>query len=119
VLRSSAAAIVGNTITGNALDGIRVAQASQADIALNTINGNSENGILVVQNSMIKLGSDTGDGIDDIPNTTTVKNTKFGLKCGLGAVLDGRLGALKGLKGQVSVGSGCINSTIPCSFSFS
>jgi parallel beta-helix repeat protein len=113
VLRSSFAAIVGNTITGNTLDGIRVVRGSQADIAQNTINSNSENGILVVQNSVINLGNDTGDGISDMPNATTVKNAKFGLKCGLGGVVDGRFGTLKGIKGPVSVGSGCIKSTIP------
>ena len=113
VLRSSFAAIVGNTITGNTLDGIRVVRASQADIASNTINSNSENGILVVQNSVINLGNDTGTGIADMPNTTTAKNTKFALKCGLGAVLDGHFGTMKGMKGPVSVGSGCINSLVP------
>jgi parallel beta-helix repeat protein len=113
VIRSSVAIIVGNAITGNTLDGIRVARASQADIASNTINSNSENGILVVHNSMINLGNDTGAGIADLPNVTTTKNTKFGLKCGLGAVLDGHFGTLKGIKGPVSAGSGCINSLIP------
>jgi parallel beta-helix repeat protein len=113
VLRSSAAVIVGNTITGNTLDGIRVTRSSQADISSNTINSNSENGILVVQNSMINLGNDTGTGIADLPNTTTAKNAKFALKCAIGGAMDGHFGTLKGIKGPVSAGSGCINSLIP------
>ena len=115
VLRSSVAVIVGNTITGNTLDGIRVTRSSQADIASNTINSNSENGILVVQNSMINLGNDTGTGIADMPNTTTgtAKNVKFALKCAIGGAMDGHFGTLKGMKGPVSAGSGCINSLVP------
>jgi parallel beta-helix repeat protein len=115
VLRSSVAIIVGNTIAGNTLDGIRVVRASQADIASNMINSNSENGILVVQNSMINLGNDTGTGIADLPNTTTptAKNAKFALKCAIGGAMDGHFGTLKGIKGPVSAGSGCINSLIP------
>jgi hypothetical protein len=68
-----------------------------------------------MHNSNINLGNDTGTGIADMPNTTTstAKNTKFGLKCGLGGVLDGHFGTLKGIKGPVNVGSGCINSLIP------
>ena len=62
---------------------------------------------------MIKLGSDTEDGIVDGPNTTTVKNAKFGLKCSPGVVLEGRFGTLKGIKGFIIVNSGCIKSTIP------
>ena len=113
VVRSSSARIVGNIISGNTLDGIRVAKASHADIALNTVNGNSEHGIFVLHNSGVNLGNDTGDLIVDQPNTTTVKNKKYGLKCAMGAYMDGRRGSVKGELGVVSVGGGCINSLIP------
>jgi hypothetical protein len=113
VLNSSSALIVGNTISDNLDNGIKVAGVSQADISANIINGNHQNGILVTQNSGVNLGNDTEDTIFDLPNITTVKNTKWGIKATVGAYVDGRRGSLRGLSGRISVGSTCINSTIP------
>ena len=113
VIRSSSATIVGNIINDNVLGGVGVSRAAYAEIANNTINNNGENGILVFYNSGVHLGKDTGTGIFDLANTTTVKNTLWGIKCGLGGYVDGRRGSLKGKKGRITVGDGCIDSTIP------
>ena len=115
VTRSSSALIVGNTISNNTLDGVRVVKASHADIANNTIDDNKENGVFVSMNSGVNLGSDSGDTIYDLVNTTTAghKNLKYAIKCATGGYVDGRKGSLKGVKGVISVGGGGIDSTIP------
>ena len=113
VARSSSAVIVGNTVTGNGGDGITVERVSQANISSNTINDNDGNGIQVATNSGINLGNDTGTTIYDTPNQTTTKNAKAGIKCSLGAYVDGRRGTLNGKKGTVTVLSGCINGISP------
>jgi parallel beta-helix repeat protein len=117
VIRSSSAVIVGNTIRDNVEDGIRVVRASHADIAHNHINSNHQNGILVSQNSGVNLGSDAPSPatIFDSFNFTgsTLKNTKKGIVCSIGAYVDGRRGTLNGLLGVGSYTTGCTNSTIP------
>ena len=109
----SNARIVGNTISGNADDGIQVFKLSQADIAGNTINGNGGDGIVVGQNSGVNLGNDTVVDFFDDPNSTTVNNAGFGLRCFIGAYADGVLGTLNGGSGATSFGASCIDSTIP------
>ena len=114
-VRSSSALIVGNTISENTYDGIRVAKVSQADISNNTIDGNGRYGILVTQNSGVNLGRDTGTTILDLPNTTTVGNGDKGLSCSIGGYADGRLGTLKGVgkKNATDFTKDCIDSLIP------
>jgi parallel beta-helix repeat protein len=115
VVRSSAATIVGNTITENTYDGIRIAKVSQADISDNTIDGNGRYGILVTQNSGVNLGKDTGDTIFDQPNRSTVGNGAYGLGCTIGGYADGRLGTLNGVnkKTATTFAKDCIDSLIP------
>jgi len=64
---------------------------------------------------MIKLGSDTEDGIADGPNTTTVKNAKFGLTCSPGATAKkpaGEKGGKKLLIRDFIVKGGKVNLTM-------
>jgi len=97
--RASVARIAGNTIANNNQNGIEVARMSQADIASNTIEANAQNGIRVMQNSGVNLGADTGTGLENSPNSSTVPNGKYGIEVSLGAYADGRLGTLTGLWG--------------------
>lgn len=114
VTRSSNARIVGNTIENNAREGIRIQRDSQADISSNSINGNASGGITVESNSGVNLGNDTGTGIFDLPNTTTVNNTNgFGIRCFINSYADGRLGSLNGTSGATSFSADCINSLNP------
>lgn len=122
VTRSSSARIIGKTIsnaTGGS--GIIVSRASHAEISSNTINGNNEHGIFVTQNSGVNLGRDTGTGIFDAPNSTTVNNTQNGIRCLLNSYADGRLGSLNGTAGAKNFVStlpgansgGCHDSLLP------
>jgi parallel beta-helix repeat protein len=104
VTRSSSVRIVGNTIANNALGGVLVIRASQADISSNAIDGNGGSGIEGVWNSTINLGRTTGTGIFDLPNSTTVNNTVFGVSCSNGFI-SGRLGTLNGDAGPSNVGA--------------
>jgi Right handed beta helix region len=113
VSESSSAVIIGNNISNNADDGILVNALSHADIASNTINNNGDNGINVGRNSGVDLGADTGTGIFESPNSTTVNNANFGLRCFINSYADGRLGTLNGAAGQIDFSGGCINATIP------
>ena len=113
VNRSSSARIVGNIISNNTDDGIAVGRASHADISSNTINSNGGDGIFLNINSGVNLGSDTGDGIFDVPNSTTENNTGFGIRCVTGGAADGRQGTLNGTSGAASFAGNCINSLIP------
>lgn len=115
IARASSAVIVGNVIRNNVQDGVTVARASHADISANTIDENGQNGILVTHNSGINLGNDTGTGIFDSPNKTTLSelNGDRGLKCTIGAYMDGRRGTLKGIHGAYLIATGCTNSTLP------
>ena len=109
ILRGSACArIVGNTISNNTDDGIKVVEASVADIAGNLIDGNGQNGIFVSQGSGVNLGNDTGDTIFDLPNSGT--NGDKGLSCSIGGYVDGLLGTLDGLHGALRISKGCFNS---------
>jgi len=110
ILRGSACArIVGNTISNNTDDGIKVVEASVADIAGNLIDGNGQNGIFVSQGSGVKLGNDdTATTIFNLPNSGT--NGDKGLSCSIGGYVDGFLGTLDGLHGAVGISKGCFNS---------
>ena len=115
VSRSSSAKIVGNTISSNTYDGVRVLAVSLAVISNNTIDGNGRNGILVVQNSGVNLGRDTGETIFDLPNSSIVGNGAFGVSCDTGGYADGRLGTLGGVddKSATNFTKDCIDSLIP------
>ena len=91
-------------------NGINVIQASQATISDNSINGNGQNGIFVSENSGVNLGSDTGSGIFDAPNTTAVNNGRNGINCRVGGYGNGRIGTLNGNGGPKDFGTSCIDS---------
>lgn len=110
VSQSSNARIVGNNINDNTGNGVTVMKLSHADISDNTINQNGNDGIEVSQGSGANLGSDTGTGIFDSPNTTTVNNTDRGIECSIGGYVDGRLGSLNGKRGSKATSKGCFNS---------
>jgi parallel beta-helix repeat protein len=110
VTLSSSARIAGNTISGNTRNGINVDRVSQANISDNTIEANGLNGVFVTENSGANLGSDTGSGIFDAPNRTSVNNGAVGIACRAGGYANGRIGTLNGSAGQTSFGSSCIDS---------
>jgi parallel beta-helix repeat protein len=110
VTLSSSARIAGNTISGNTRHGINVERASQATISDNTIDGNGQYGIYVTENSGVNLGSDTGAGLFDAPNRTTVNNLLRGIACRVGGYANGRRGALNGNAGPTDFGATCVNS---------
>jgi parallel beta-helix repeat protein len=110
VSESSNAVIVGNTISNNTLEGILVNTVSHADIASNTINGNGNNGIHFGRNSGVDLGADTGTSIFDSPNSTTVNNVGFGIRCFINSYVDRRLGTLNGTLGPKEILAGCVDS---------
>lgn len=113
VAGSSSADIVDNTISNNTESGVRVVEVSQALIASNTIDGNLEDGITVGQNSGVNLGRATGTDLDELPNSTSVNNTDFGIRCFINSYADGRLGTLNGNSGATSFPAGCIDSLDP------
>ena len=114
VNRASSARIHGNTIADNNRAGVAVQGASQADIGGNAINSNRGEGILVEGNSIVNLGSDTGSGLDELPNTSGAPNSGFGIRCSINSSADGRLGTLNGSKGAKDFSdTGCVDSLIP------
>jgi parallel beta-helix repeat protein len=104
---------VGNEISQNGANGVNVRESSSAQISDNTVNGNGMNGILVVQGSGVLLGGTAGSTIFTRPNTTTINNGAFGIRCQIAGFTDGRLGSLNGANGAESHVEGCINSLIP------
>ena len=98
VLRSSTARIIGNTLSGNRHNGLTVQQASHADVAANIFNDNGKHGILVVGNSGVNL-ADSAMRLFERPNTTTSPNGLFGIRCEVGAYVEGPLGSLSGRSG--------------------
>jgi parallel beta-helix repeat protein len=98
VLRSSTARIIGNTLSGNRRNGLTVQQASHADVAGNVFNGNGQHGIRVVGNSGVNL-ADSAMRLFEQPNTTTAPNGVFGIRCEMGAYVEGPLGSLSGNSG--------------------
>ena len=112
VARTSSARVVGNFISGNSNggDGIQVSRLSQADIASNEINSNAGNGVFVTQNSGVNLGEDNPMAFFDQPNTTTVNNALNGIRCNIGAYVNGHLGnsnQLNGSGGQLNIDASC------------
>jgi parallel beta-helix repeat protein len=102
VIRASTARIVGNTLSGNRGSGLAVRQTSHADVAGNVFNGNSKDGIHVIGNSGVNL-ADSSMRLFEQPNTTTVPNGMFGIRCEIGAYIEGRLGTLAGSGGVKGV----------------
>lgn len=98
MLRASTARIIGNTISGNQRSGLTVQQASHADVAGNTFNRNVLHGIRVVGNSGVNL-ADSAMRLFEQPNTTTAPNGMFGIRCEIGAYVEGPLGSLMGSRG--------------------
>ena len=98
VLRVSTARIIGNTLSGNQGNGLAVQQASHADVAGNTFNRNGMHGIRVVGNSGVNL-ADSAMRLFEQPNTTTAPNGMFGIRCEIGAYVEGSLGSLRGSDG--------------------
>ena len=107
---SSSARIAGNTISDNTRNGVNVDRASQATVSDNTIDTNGQNGIFLTENSGVNLGSDTGTGLFDAPNRTTIGNGVRGIACRVGGYANGRLGTLNGTAGAKEMGASCIDS---------
>lgn len=104
---SSAARIVGSTISGNGGNGVEVTQGSHVSLDDNTVNGNGRDGILVSGNSSVTTGS--GPGIFSKSNSTTANNGGFGIRCELGGSVAGPIGTLNGNSGAKDLASGCID----------
>jgi parallel beta-helix repeat protein len=112
VFRGSYARIVGNDISHNGANGVNVRESSSAQISDNVINANGMNGILAAQGSGVLLGTDAGSTIFTRPNTTTVTNIAFGIRCQVAGYADGRLGSLNGASGADTYLEGCVPSLI-------
>jgi parallel beta-helix repeat protein len=109
VLRASDARIIGNTISRNQQNGLTVQQASHADVAANTLNSNRLHAIRVVGNSGVNL-ADSAMRLFEQPNTTTARNGMFGIRCEIGAYVEGPLGSLMGRSGVKDVSdASCID----------
>ena len=113
VIRASTARIIGNTLSGNRSNGLAVQQTSHADVAGNVFNGNGKDGINVIGNSGVNL-ADSAMHLFERPNTTTTPNGLFGIRCELGAYLDGPIGSLTGKSGVKDVSDrSCIDRSTP------
>jgi parallel beta-helix repeat protein len=113
VVRASTARIIGNTLSGNRRNGLTVQQASHADVAGNIFNGNGECAIRVAGNSGVNLG-DSAMRLFEQPNTTTAPNGLFGMRCEVGAYVDGPIGSLRGRRGVKDVSdTSCIDRSAP------
>jgi nitrous oxidase accessory protein NosD len=109
VIRASTARIIGNTLRGNRGSGLAVQQTSHADVAGNVFDANGAHGIYVIGNSGINL-ADSAMRLFERPNTTTTPNGLFGIRCELGAYLDGTIGSLRGKSGVKDVSdTSCID----------
>jgi parallel beta-helix repeat protein len=113
VIRASTARIIGNTLSGNRGNGLAVQQTSHADVAGNVFNGNGKDGINVIGNSGVNL-ADSAMRLFERPNTTATPNGLFGIRCELGAYLDGPIGSLTGKSGVKDVSDrSCIDRSTP------
>jgi parallel beta-helix repeat protein len=113
VLRASTARIIGNTVSGNRRSGLAVQQVSHADVAGNVFNGNGQYGIRVAGNSGVNL-ADSVLRLFEQPNTTTAPNGLFGIRCEVGAYVDGPMGSLRGRRGVKDVSdTSCIDRSAP------
>ena len=112
VLRASTARIIGNTLSGNRRNGLTVQQASHADVAGNVFNSNGQHGIRVVGNSGVNL-ADSAMRLFEQPNTTTTPNGAFGIRCEIGAYVEGSIGSLTGSSGGKDVSdTSCIDRSL-------
>jgi len=117
VTLSSSARIAGNVISDNVRNGISVDRVSQANISDNDIDANGQSGIFVTENSGVDLGTDTGNGLFDAPNRTTLNNVLRGITCRMGGYANGRTGTLNGAAGVKDVGSSCVDTlNVPDTF---
>ena len=113
VLRASTARIIGNSTSGNRGNGLTVHQSSHADVAGNVFNANGQHGIRVAGNSGVNL-ADSEMRLFEQPNTTTTANGLFGIRCEVGAYMDGRIGTLRGRRGVKDVtDKSCIDRSAP------
>jgi nitrous oxidase accessory protein NosD len=113
VIRSSTARIIGNILRGNGRHGLTVQQASHADVAGNVIDGNSGHGVRVVGNSGVNL-ADSAMRLFEQPNATSAPNGAFGIKCEIGAYIEGPLGSLGGRSGTKEVSdTSCVDRATP------
>lgn len=113
VLRSSTARIIGNTLRGNRRNGLTVQQVSHADVAGNVFNDNGQHGILVAGNSGVNL-ADSAMRLFVQPNTTTAPNALFGIRCEVGAYVEGPLASLSGRSGVKDMSdTSCIDRSSP------
>lgn len=109
VIRASTARIIGNTLRGNRASGLAVRQTSHADVAGNVFDANGAHGIHVLGNSGVNL-ADSAMRLFERPNTTMTPNGSFGIRCELGAYLDGSIGSLRGSSGVKDVSdTSCID----------
>ena len=109
VIRASTARIIGNTLSANRGNGLAVQQTSHADVAGNVFDANGRHGIQVSGNSGINL-ADSAMRLFERPNTTATPNESFGIRCALGAYLDGAIGSLRGKSGVKDVSdTSCID----------
>jgi parallel beta-helix repeat protein len=112
VLRASTARVIGNSVTGNRRSGLSVQQGSHADVAGNAFNGNGEYGIRAAGNSVVNL-ADSVMLLFTRPNTTTIQNELFGIRCESGAYVDGPIGSLAGKKGAKDASDAtCIDRSV-------
>jgi len=82
-------------------------------VAGNTFNGNAQHGILVAGNSGVNL-ADSAMRLFERPNTTTLPNGLFGIRCAMGAYVEGSLGSLRGRSGVKDVSdNSCIDRSSP------
>lgn len=110
VLRSSSARIIGNAISNNTSDGIFVTRNAQADIASNTINGNGGSAVNISENGSVVMGESNPTNFFQQPNTTTVNNSGFGIRCDQGGAVRAVLGStnpVNGTAGQLNLSSSC------------
>lgn len=112
VQRNSAARVYVSTIDGNVNDGVHVESDSYAEVASNEIGGN-KNGVFVSENSVLHLGNPTGTKNEDVPNSSTVPNTAFGLTASWGAYVQGRLDGMTGVSGASSFTHGAVSNLTP------
>ncbi|MBI2816999.1 MAG: right-handed parallel beta-helix repeat-containing protein [Acidobacteria bacterium] len=113
VSRASSARIHHNSIRNNRGNGITLEQFSHAGIAHNLIDGNTGNGILVRQSSAVNLGTDTGNNLDNLPNSTGTPNGQWGIHLMGAASADGRLGSLNGARGARQWTNDTFDSLLP------
>jgi hypothetical protein len=113
ISNGSSARVIGNTISNNTGNGVRVLRDSAADIASNAISGNGGDGIEIGENSSVQLGEDSGTSIFESANTTSSLNTGVGIRCMTGGTADGRQGTLTGVGGATNFASSCLDGLLP------